>query len=530
MIEKKTNSNILKSDLNNYNKEFVYFSRSDDYLENDESQKEQNKNLKSNTKNYDDLLKHFFPDILKAIGSRAIKEETPSLIELEQYLQKHVQTLVDEEIKKNNLKMSNSGPDQKNINTRSIVSKKRALFTSQDNDPNNDNNNKNGGTMVGKTVVPHININFNDSILNSDLPIVSQLIERGYVTDSKNWLNKKGFFKVGHEMLDEIIKSLKSDKLGMHETHFTGNGNIILEDSKKFELGDELSNININSTILNFVERKMTNGQKIEFPLELTYDDFEIYETIEDIQVATVYCIDLSSTMKYTSMYNDLSRLEAAKRALWSLYILNKKYFPLDSVYIIGFGSIASKINAYDIPFLKTFETNPDFLHYTNYQSAYRLAKKILKKSGAKNKRIVMITDGHPSACFIDGVDEKEKLMKQRPYSHFYFPDTKKIFQQYTKKNEIKLDTKDKQIVYLCYRYRQIDQYIGEQTIKEAKITYRSGINVDTIMISEDDTLLDFINDLAKSVNGKSIYIDPKHIDKILIKDYLLNKKKMLKK
>lgn len=234
--------------------------------------------------------------------------------------------------------------------------------------------------MVGKTITSHVNINFNNSILNSDLPIVSQLIERGYVTDSKNWLNKKGFFKVGHEILAEIIKSLKSDKLGMHETHFTGNGNIILEDSKKFELGDELSNININSTILNFMGRKMENGQKIEFPLELTYDDFEIYKTIEDIQVATVYCIDLSSTMKYTSMYNDLSRLEAAKRALWSLYILNKKFFPLDSVYIIGFGSVASKINTYDVPFLKTFETNTDFLHYTNYQSAYRLAKKILKK------------------------------------------------------------------------------------------------------------------------------------------------------
>ncbi len=146
--------------------------------------------------------------------------------------------------------------------------------------------------MVGKTITSHVNINFNNSILNSDLPIVSQLIERGYVTDSKNWLNKKGFFKVGHEILAEIIKSLKSDKLGMHETHFTGSGNIILEDSKKFELGDELSNININSTILNFIGRKMENGQKIEFPLELTYDDFEIYETIEDIQVATVYCID----------------------------------------------------------------------------------------------------------------------------------------------------------------------------------------------------------------------------------------------
>jgi uncharacterized protein with von Willebrand factor type A (vWA) domain len=84
--------------------------------------------------------------------------------------------------------------------------------------------------------------------------------------------------------------------------------------------------------------------------------------------------------------------------------------------------------------------------------------------------------------------------------------------------------------VYLCYRYRQIDQYIGEQTIKEAKKIFKEGINIDTIMVSEDDTLLDFVNELAKSVSGKSIYINPKDIDKILIKDYLSNKKKKIRK
>ncbi len=268
-----------------------------------------------------------------------------------------------------------------------------------------------------------LNFNFNNAtpVAGDDLPIVSQLIERGYLIDSKNWLKKKGFLRVGQEILSEIIKSLKADKLGMHETHFTGTGSIIQENSKRYEFGNEISNININSTVMNFIERKINDKQHIlEFPLDINYEDLEVYETIEEIQVATVYCIDLNSTMKYTSMYNELSRIEAAKRALWSLYILNKKFFPLDSIYLLGFGSVASKINTFDIPFLKTFETNADFLHYTNYQSAYRLAKKILKKNGAKNKRIVMITDGHPSACFIDNSTEKDKLMKQRPYSHFY--------------------------------------------------------------------------------------------------------------
>src|SRR6185503_8218610 len=105
-----------------------------------------------------------------------------------------------------------------------------------------------------------LNFNFkNDSPQSTlDLPIVSSLIERGYLVDSKNWLKKKGFLRVGQEILSEIIKSLKADKLGMHETHFAGSsGNIIQENSKKYEFGNELSNININSTIMNIIDRKL---------------------------------------------------------------------------------------------------------------------------------------------------------------------------------------------------------------------------------------------------------------------------------
>ncbi len=526
--------------MNFNNKKFIYFSRS--IGDNNEDDEKGNKNIQSfndlekKIKSNNDLLKHFFPDILKALGNKAIKEDTPSLQELEQYLQNHIQELIAQERINRGMRMMNEKNNQLNpLKSEDGEKNKQDSKPSFKEDWNNQiqdgkNINNSGSDSQGKF---KLNFNFNNpSSGGNNLPIVTQLIERGYLVDSNKWLKKRGFLKVGQEILSEIIKSLKADKLGMHETHFTGSGDILQENSKKYEFGNEITNININSTIMNFVERKIKNKQQelIEFPLDVSYEDLEIYETLEEIQVATVYCIDLSSTMKYSSMYNDLSRIEAAKRALWSLYILNKKYFPLDSIYLLGFGSVASKIDTFDIPFLKTFETNADFLHYTNYQSAYRLAKKILKKNGAKNKRIVMITDGHPSACFIDNSNEKDKIVKQRPYSHFYMPDKQELNRQYSKKNNIEFEIKDNQIVYLCYRYRQIDQYIGEQTIKEAKKTFEEGINIDTIMVSEDDTLLDFINELAKTVNGKSIYINPKDIDKILIKDYLLNKKKTIRK
>lgn len=571
----------MSGKLASNNRAFIYFPRSLQFNEEDEKRKEaaekkreqeqeQQNTDGSNSKatnNNNELLKRFFPDILKALGERAIKENTLSLRELEQHLQNHIQDLMTK---------------RKNYNSDLIDNQyQKSIYNQNKNNSNISENGSNYQQQQQQQEQPYqsryqdnfkLNFNFNNDSPSlqttalsssalagggvSDLPIVSRLIERGYLVDSKNWLKKKGFLKIGQEILSEIIKSLKADKLGMHEDNFAGNsGSIAEETSRKYEFGNELSNINVNSTIQNIIERKIKSQRRkyseqvagvveaekdssslsflnstIDFPLDIDYEDIEIYDTIEEIQVATVYCIDLSSTMKYSSMYNDLSRIEAAKRALWSLYILNKKFFPLDTIFVLGFGSVASKISTFDIPFLKTFETNADFLHYTNYQAAYRLAKKMLKKTAAKNKRIVMITDGHPSACFIDNLNEKEKIMKQRPYSHFYLPDYKTLYRQYSNDNNIKLEIKDKQIVYLCYRYRQIDQYIGEQTIKEAKNTYKAGINIDTIMVSEDDTLLDFINELAKSVNGKSIYINPKDIDKILIKDYLTNKKKIIKK
>lgn len=605
-IENKSKNNLNNNNSNNVyvdkysnrNKVTVYFptpGETDDgdgdgheWGSNDDNyknKKEDSESNRSDNERKNNLLKYFFPDIFKAIGNKAIKENPPSLQELEQYLQNYLQ-----ELQRKHESLIKKTKDQQMAdwnNTGNNIAK--GTEREREKGARNDKWRRSSEHEPASTFSSQfhsqnrfqMNLNFDDASKahGGNLPIVAELIKKGYLVDSSKWLRKKGFFKAGQQLLGEIIKNLKKDKMGMHETTLTGSGNILQETSKKYEFGREISNININATIQNFIERnyynkgntihrikqqqkqqkqeegekekqksplningkiqsKITNRKKIiEFPLDISYEDLEIYETVEEIKVATVYCIDLSSTMKYSSMYNDLSRIEASKRALWSLYILNKKFFPLDSIYVIGFGSIASKIDIMDIPFLKTFEPNADFLHYTNYQAAYRLGKKILKKDGSKNKRIVMITDGHPSACFIDDNNEKDKILKQRPYSHFYIPDHKRLNPQYMQKNNLRLDIHDKQqqqqqqqTVYLCYRYRQIDQYIGEQTIKEAKKIKKDNIDIDTIMVSEEDTLLDFVNELAKSVSGKSIYINPKDIDKILITDYLSNKKKLIKK
>ncbi len=426
-----------------------------------------------------ELPRDILDKLLKALGREALKEKTPSLQELEQTLQGAMSSMQQQDQQQQQQSQQRQGA--------------RAGAAAED-----------GG--------------------DSGMLLVRRLMQKGYLKDSPKWLSAKGFTAIGGKILSDVMKALKAGEYGMHETQDLGSGSIVLDTSKRFEPGDDIRLLNVPKSLLNTIQRTLKDGGDVRLPLKIDVEDFEEYETMQDVRVAVVYCIDLSSTMRYSSMYGDMSRIEAAKRALWSLYLLNRKFFPSDSVYIVGFGALASRVAPQDIPYLKTFEPGSDFLHYTNYQAAFRLANKILQKDGAKNKRIVLVTDGHPSACFIDDKSEQDKILSQRPYSHFYTPD-RQTLDTVREENSMSLDVASGELVYLCYRYRQVDQYIGERTIVEAKKCHSMKIDVDTIMISEEDSLLGYVNEMERYVKGRSYYINPADIDKVLLTDYLDSKK-----
>ncbi len=408
--------------------------------------------------------------ILKTIAQQALKEKTPSVQDLEKMLQ---------------------GTIQEQQSEANIAEEKNEL-----------------------------------DIHGNNEPITKYLQRMGYLKDDKKWLTNKGFFEIGQRMLGDVIRAINEGAYGLHETKNIGSGSTILDTTKKLEMGDDIKNLDIPTTILNCVQRSRVKGSTIELPLQLKFEDFEKFETREEVKVAVVYCIDLSSTMKYSLSSGVGSRIESAKKALWALYVLNKKFFPNDSIYLVGFGSLASEVESRDIPYLKTYDANDNFLHYTNYQSAFRLALKILKKDGARNKRIVLITDGQPSACFVDDESQKNAILSDKPYSHFYRPDDETLAKLKAER-EVKLDIRN-EMVYLCYRYKQVDPTIDTKTLQEAKRCKREGIEIDTIMVSEEEELLSYVENLERHLKGREYYINPEKIDKILISDFILNKKKIL--
>ena len=449
-------------------KRFAYFSA--------EESEDQN-HTKSKDNDSQNIPNEMLEKLLQAIGRESLRERTPNLQQLEQIL-------------------------------KDVIS----------NEPEYSDSAKQG-VKKGQTMETN-----DEDREDLGMPIVTQLIQRGYLKDSQKWLSSKGFISIGGKILNDIMKALKTGDFGLHETPSHGSGSLLIDTTRKYEIGNDIRLLNVPRSLLNTVQRMAKNPDQIKIPLDIEVEDLEEYETMQDIRIALVYCIDLSSTMRYSSMFGDMTRIEAAKRALWSLFLLNRKYFPSDSIYIVGFGALASKVAPQDIPYLQTFEPGSDFLHYTNYQAAFRLAKKILQKDGALNRRIVLITDGHPSACFIEDKKEQDRILSQRPYSHFYVPD-KETIETMKNNRDLSLDTSSGQLVYLCYRYRQVDQYIGERTIAEAKKCRSLGIEIDTIMISEEDSLLGYVNEMEKYVKGRSYYINPAVIDKVLLNDYLSNKK-----
>jgi uncharacterized protein with von Willebrand factor type A (vWA) domain len=450
-------------------KGFVYFLSHS--FENAQNRQEEAYNISKDT----------LDKLLNVIGREVLREKTPTMQELEQSLQ-------------------------------------NAMSNNRHEEDYNKQEQGNQQTTKNKTVGLRV----------AGKPIIKHLIQKGYLKDSNKWLSSKGFLDIGGRILNDVMKALKTGDFGLHSSTDLGSGSLVMDTTKKYEPGDDIRLVNVPSSLLNAVHRVAKSNDRIKIPLGINVEDLEEYETMRDVRVAVVYCIDLSSTMRYSSMFGDMSRIEAAKRALWSLFLLNRKYFPSDSIYIVGFGALASKVAAQDIPYLKTFEPGSDFLHYTNYQSAFRLARKILQNDGATNRRIVLITDGHPSACFIDDKSEHDRILSQRPYAHFYTAD-KEALTAVRENQDMTLDTSSGEVVYLCYRYRQVDQYIGEKTIQEARKCRKLGFEIDTIMISEEDSLLEYVNDMEKHVKGRSYYINPNVIDKVLLTDYLSNRKQTIR-
>src|SRR3979411_1221886 len=216
-------------------------------------------------------------------------------------------------------------------------------------------------------------------------------------------LTPRGIRKIGQRSLEDIFATLKRDAFGSHRAHTRGRGGDPTDELKSYEFGDPFL-LDLPETVKNAVYR---NGAHV--PVKLRAEDFSVYRTELMTQSATAILVDVSRSMLFRGCFL------AAKKVTLALDSLIRSTFPKDDLYIIRFSAYATHLKPTDLPRL----TWNEYVYGTNMQHAFETARTLLARSRGKNKQILLITDGEPTAYFEPGSTSPQ----------FNYPPTKRTFE-----------------------------------------------------------------------------------------------------
>jgi uncharacterized protein with von Willebrand factor type A (vWA) domain len=280
-------------------------------------------------------------------------------------------------------------------------------------------------------------------------------------------LTPRGIRKIGQRSLEEIFSTLKRDAFGKHRADSRGRGGDPTDELKTYEFGDPFL-LDLPGTVRNAVFRGGAGT-----PVKLEPADFDVYRTELVTQSATAILVDVSRSMLFRGCFL------AAKKVTLALDSLIRSTFPKDDLYIVGFSAYATQLKPADLPRL----TWNEYVYGTNMQHAFETARTLLARSRGKNKQILLITDGEPTAHFEEG------------RVRFSYPPTKRTF---------------------------------EETLREVVRCTREGITINTFMLARGHYLVDFVNQMSKLNGGRAFYVEPEKLGEFVLIDYVTHKKRRI--
>ncbi|MBI1346578.1 VWA domain-containing protein [bacterium] len=243
--------------------------------------------------------------------------------------------------------------------------------------------------------------------------LIEQLLKQGYIekdAEGKYVVTPKGMKRVENKALEELFDVRRKDILGKHETDHRGVGQTVHEESKPYQYGDPVSNLNMHETLRNALARQQDGP-----PIRITHDDLVVHETEYQTSCATVVLLDMSGSMTRYGKYG------SAKKVALALQALVRGKYQGDFIQVIGFYSFASPlterelINSAPKP-VSIFEPRvrmkinldqpPGFVpqHFTNIHAGLQFARRVLRRQPQMNRQIICITDGEPTA-HVEGRD-----------------------------------------------------------------------------------------------------------------------------
>ncbi len=243
--------------------------------------------------------------------------------------------------------------------------------------------------------------------------VLDLLMKQGYVEKDETGryrVTPKGMRRVENKALEELFDVRRKDKFGKHETEQRGAGQTMLDETKPYEYGDPVSNLNLHETLRNAMQRQRGGP-----PIQISEDDLVIHETEYQTSCATVVLLDMSGSMRRFGKYG------AAKKVALAMQSLVRGRYQGDFLQTIGFYSFASplterellssapkEVSIYDsrVRLRISLDQPPAFVpqHFTNIHAGLQMARRVLKRQSAQNRQIILITDGEPTA-HVEGRD-----------------------------------------------------------------------------------------------------------------------------
>ncbi|MBK7559907.1 MAG: VWA domain-containing protein [Chitinophagaceae bacterium] len=299
---------------------------------------------------------------------------------------------------------------------------------------------------------------------------VEDLKAKGYIDDK----NEKGEIKITSKTeqgirkksLEDIFGKLKKTKQGNHQTFKPGGGDEINPETRPFQFGDTMEQIDFTNSIRNAQINHGIDSFKMQ------EDDLEIRETDFKSQTSTVLMIDISHSM---ILYGE-DRITPAKKVAMALSELIQTKYPKDTLDIVVFGNDAWTIEIKDLPYL---QVGP---YHTNTVAGLELAMDILRRRRNPNKQIFMITDGKPTCL--------------------------KVGARYYKNSW------------------GVDRKILNRCMSLATQCKKLKIPITTFMIASDPYLQRFVQEFTETNNGKAFFASLDKLGAFIFKDFESGKRK----
>jgi Ca-activated chloride channel family protein len=301
-------------------------------------------------------------------------------------------------------------------------------------------------------------------------------------------VTEKGLDFLGYKTLRNLLGSFGKSSVGRHDTPHLSTGVEAAAASKPYEFGDTI-NLDVNTTLLTAIQR-----EGLTVPLNLEYGDLHVHQCDYQSSCATVVMLDCSHSM---ILYGE-DRFTPAKKVALALAHLIRTQYPGDSLKIVLFHDYAEEL---PLAKLATTQVGP---YHTNTAEGLRLARRVLQAQRKEMKQIVMVTDGKPTACFVDGSGQSALpgqsgwLRGQTPTDRNAGP-ARRLY-----KNSM-----------------GGDPFVMEATFKEVQACRKAGIMINTFMLASDFYLVEFVKQMTAMTNGKAYFANPANLSQFVLMDFM---------